>query len=205
MRKVQFNNGDFYHVYNRGVDKRATFIDEKNKQRFLKSLKLSRFNKDGDELVEIHAYCLMDNHYHLLVRQVCDKGISDFMHAVGTGYTNYFNLSYDRSGCLFEGPYKARSVDSDAYLWHLFRYIHLNPLDKFDKRWRVSGVKNIAKALDFVNEYRWSSLSTSFIKKQTFTKNNMLQSEFGNFFDYKGFLTDWICFGTPPKLGFLGA
>jgi REP element-mobilizing transposase RayT len=146
MRKEIFSNGEYYHVYNRGVDKRTIFEDEYDFIRFLQSLDEfntvepigsiyeSSFRKDppgssaskSEKLVEIIAYCLNSNHYHLLLKQVSDEGIPKFMHRLSTGYTKYFNHKSDRSGSLFQGRFKAVHVDSNEYLLHLSVYVNLN-------------------------------------------------------------------------------
>ncbi|MFH1295197.1 MAG: transposase [bacterium] len=205
MRKIQFANDNYYHIYNRGVDKRYVFISDEDREKLLSYLEELRFDDSGIERVEIHAFCLMDNHYHLLLKQILKNGISEFMHDIGTGYTNYFNLIHKRSGCLFEGPFKAKHINTDGYLWHLFRYIHLNPLSNFDKAW-IDGKKiEIDRALEFVDKYQWSSLSASYNDKYPFIKKDFIKTEFCNYNKYQNFLVDWIRFGIPAKLGFLGA
>jgi REP element-mobilizing transposase RayT len=148
MRKIPFANEEIYHVYNRGTDKRTIFEDPYDFQRFLQSLE--EFNtldpigsiyehsfvkthelghsmsKSEDGLVEIIAYCLNPNHFHLLLRQVSENGISKFMQRVGNGYTKYFNHKNERSGSLFQGTFKAIHVDSNEYLLHLSVYVNLN-------------------------------------------------------------------------------
>lgn len=164
MRKVSFAEGEFYHVYNRGTDKRTIFLDDQDFARFLQSmvefnnlhpvggLYVSSFiNKNQlrhpmsksqvieplvdsgkgteqqeERLVEIIAYCLNQNHYHLLLRQVSEKGIEKFMQRIGNGYTKYFNHKYDRTGVLFQGKFKAVHVDSNEYLLHVSAYVNLN-------------------------------------------------------------------------------
>lgn len=155
-------NGEYYHVYNRGTDKRTIFQDELDFQRFWESiLKFnvkdpigsiyeSRFNKLGnrtskktnnEKLVEFVCYCINPNHYHFLLRQVSDNGISEFIKRLSGGYTRYFNEKYKRSGVLFQGKFKAIHVDTDAYILHLSAYINLNyavhklgrPVTKFIK------------------------------------------------------------------------
>ena len=79
-------------------------------------------------LVSIDSFCLMPNHYHFLMKEITENGISKFMHKVGTGYSLYFNLQNERSGSLFEGTYKAKHIEDDRYLKYLFEYIHINPL-----------------------------------------------------------------------------
>jgi len=136
----------FYHVFNRGIEKRPIFMDDRDRIRFMYALyffnnllpseNLKRMCEvklptlDGREcMLEIHAFCLMDNHYHLLLRDTSEQGgnISEFMRKVGTGYTNYFNTRYKRVGSLFQGTYKAVPVLNEAHLYYLLHYIHLNP------------------------------------------------------------------------------
>ena len=87
-------------------------------------------------LVEILAFCLMPNHYHLLIRQRIDKGAVNFMQKLGTGYTNYFNKRYERVGSLFQGRFKAVLINKESHFIHLPYYIHLNPLDLEMPQWR---------------------------------------------------------------------
>ena len=129
MKKPPFINNEVYHVYNRGVEKRLIFSDDKDRFRFIHNLyemnnslpvlnsKYWLAKKDHnmevrlpyirDGLVEILAFCLMPNHYHLLLRQAQDKGIVKFMQKLGTAYTNYFNIKNERVGPLFQGRFKA--------------------------------------------------------------------------------------------------
>ncbi|MFH0928470.1 MAG: transposase, partial [bacterium] len=101
--------------------------------------------------------CLMPNHFHLMLEQLVDHGIQKFMHKVLMGYVRYFNLKYDRVGRLYESSYKAKLLISDAQFSHLSRYIHLNPLDLFDKNWREHGIKDWDLAMAFLDQYPWSS------------------------------------------------
>jgi putative transposase len=150
MRKTTFANGEYYHIYNRGVDKREVFLDEADYERFLICLrefnrteaigslyeKSLREKKNGSStpirgvelpaLVEIVSYCLNPNHYHLILKQNSEKGIEKFMQKVGTGYTNYFNKKYKRSGALFQGTFKTIHIDSNDYLLYLSAYINKN-------------------------------------------------------------------------------
>lgn len=144
---MSFAVGEYYHVYNRGVDKRIIFEDDYDMRRFYEGLlefnvpepigslyelsfakKLgSLASKPGEEkLVSIVAHCASPNHFHLLLRQEAENGIEKLMHRVGTGYTKYFNNKYKRSGSLFQGVYKAIHVDSNEYILHLSAYINLN-------------------------------------------------------------------------------
>ena len=146
MRKVKLSEGEYYHIYNRGVDRRKTFLDDRDYERFISNLFLANSskkfemskNKDkkwslekslseerGDRVVAIGAYCLMPNHFHLLVKEITPGGISKFMQKVQNAYTGYFNKKVHRTGVLFEGAFKAEHVDDDRYLKYLFAYKHL--------------------------------------------------------------------------------
>lgn len=143
-RKISFANGEVYHVFNRGVDKRIIFTDRYDMDRFFKSI--IEFNvidpigslyensflelggetaKLSGKLVNIVAYCLNFNHYHFILEQLVDGGISEFMKRLG-GYTWYFNNKYERSGSLFQGVFKSVHIDSNEYLLHVSAYVNLN-------------------------------------------------------------------------------
>ena len=144
IRKVEFATENFYHIYNRGVEKRTIFEEHFDTKRFFQSMILfnsvepigsiyehtfpSSKNKKtkNDPLVEIVAYCLNPNHYHLILTPKTDKGIQTFMHRLGTGYTMYFNEKYKRSGSLFQGVFKATHINSNEYLLHVSAYVNLN-------------------------------------------------------------------------------
>ena len=143
-RKIQFVNDEFYHVYNRGVDKRDIFLDKYDLDRFIKSMLLfNNINPIGSiyektfggrtpkleseaKLVDIVAFCLNPNHYHFILMQATDGGISEFMKRLNGGYTSYFNEKNNRSGALFQGKFKAIHIDSNEYLLHLSAYVNLN-------------------------------------------------------------------------------
>ncbi|MBF8249718.1 MAG: Tnp protein [Candidatus Levybacteria bacterium] len=146
MANPPFFNSGYYHIYNRGVEKRNIFMNNWDHSRFMETLdfyrrspqpqKLSDFRrkiislkevKDQKELVKIFAYCLMPNHFHLLVKQLADGGITAFVSNLANSYTRYFNTKYDRVGALFQGAFKAKLIENDAYLLQLSRYIHRNP------------------------------------------------------------------------------
>jgi putative transposase len=176
-RKFSFSIDEFYHIYNRGTDKRIIFKDEKDYQRFINLLyllnnkdpleyrlvtkKLNHYEifnfKRGPRLVSIGAYCLMPNHFHLLIKEETENGISAFMLKILTGYSMYFNKKYKRTGSLFEGPFKATHLDSDDYLKYIYSYIHLNPIKLIDYDWKEKGIRNIAEAKDFLSKYSHSS------------------------------------------------
>lgn len=145
MRKHTFSQGEYYHIYNRGVDKRDIILDKEDLFRFYKSLvefntekpigsiyqksfKKSKLSTPSTKLVEIIAYCINPNHFHLLITPVVEKGIEKFMQRMA-GYTRYFNEKYKRSGVLFQGKFKSKHVENNNYLLHLSCYINHNNLD----------------------------------------------------------------------------
>ncbi len=166
-RKISFSIGYFYHIYNRGVEKRDIFIEDRDYIRFLRIL--SVFNNvercrssyrgpTSQKLVGVLCYCLMPNHFHLILTPLVENGIQKFMQKVNTGYAMYFNEKYKRTGALFEGRYKATIIETDSYFTYLTKYIHLNPLKLIYPEWKEKGIQNWKKACKFVENYRWSSL-----------------------------------------------
>ncbi len=177
---------EFYHVLNRGVDKRDIFTNDKDRFRFIHNL--YEFNDEDNRentsrifqnsnlynigcrtddnkkarirkcLVYLHAFCLMPNHYHLFLSPKIEGGISKFMQKLNMGYSKYFNIKYDRQGALFQGKYKSILVEEERHFDHLPHYIHLNPLDLVAPEWRDGKINNHKKALQFLENYRWSSL-----------------------------------------------
>jgi putative transposase len=151
----QYSEDSFYHLYNRGVEKRKIFLDEQDYAVFLNLLKrhLSRKDQTDDRgtvymsyagRIELQAFCLMPNHYHLLLYLNNDKkAITEFMRRVGGTYTSYFNKKYDRVGPLFQSVFKASKVDNDPYLLHISRYIHRNPRDYYN--WQYSSLPYYVK------------------------------------------------------------
>ncbi|MFM2357343.1 MAG: hypothetical protein RJA61_80 [Candidatus Parcubacteria bacterium] len=130
--------GEMYHVFNRGVDKRDVYLDKYDYVRFYQTLdnfnsvdpiinlRLSKSKRDKKPLVEIVAYSLLPNHFHLIVKQLEEGGISEFMRRVSTGYTSYFNEKYSRSGALFQGVFKRVHVSSEEQRQYLFAYVNEN-------------------------------------------------------------------------------
>jgi putative transposase len=125
QRLIKFEKGGFYHIYNRGCSRERIFRSNEN-YRFLRS-KLFEYSYELD--VEIVAYSLMPNHYHLLFRQTEDVSAGYLVQQVFNSYSKAFNKMYRRSGTLFEGPFRAKHVDDESYLIYLCRYIHRNPLE----------------------------------------------------------------------------
>lgn len=221
LRKDKLVSGEIYHIYNRGVDKRDIFMDEEDRFRFIhdlfefndenptinlavhlksknnkiKEVGLPKIDREPRKiLVEILAFCLMENHYHLIVRQKSENGITEFMRKLGTGYTNYFNQKYERTGALFQGRFKSVCIKNDAHLMYLPIYVHLNPLDlKFDE-WREKKIKNIDKAIEFLDSYRWSSYMDYMGKKNfpSLINKDFILSRLGDEKKFKKETTNWI-------------
>lgn len=172
---------EFWHAVNRGTDKRVIFYDTQDYARFVHNLfkmndtahienhgrSLAMIDLRGrsfDErgpgrLVDIHAWCLMRNHFHLLLSEKVDRGISKFLMKVNVGYAKYFNEKYKRSGTLFQARTKKVLIERDGHYLHILNYIHLNPLDylKGAGMWRERSVTNAKTAMDHLDKYRWSS------------------------------------------------
>ncbi len=169
---------ELYHVLNRGVEKRQIFLDNQDRARFVHDM--YEFNdtapasntwrgasggmfelrtRTSERIVEIHGWCLMGNHYHLLLSEVVEGGLTRFLRKLNVGYAMYFNARYKRVGTLFQGRTKKIRINSDAYFLHILNYIHLNPLDfkKGCASWRSREIANADSALKYLDTYRWSS------------------------------------------------
>lgn len=167
MRKTPLITGRVYHIFNRGVNKQAIFFDRGDYTRFLKAAvhyktrnskfsyvlgaeKVSPLNNDtgssGAPKVDVLAYCLMPNHFHFLIKQLEDGGITNFMRRLLNSYAHYVNIKQKRVGPLFTGRFKNVAMETDEQLLHVSRYIHLNPL--------VSGLTHD------LGRYSWSSYSS---------------------------------------------
>lgn len=166
--------GEYYHVYNRGMQKQAIFTSDKDRLRFLflllvfqgresiknvsrelkQSVQSSTLHIDAslveeiseDRMVELVSFCLMPNHFHLLVLEKEEGGIAKYMQRALTAYTKYFNLKYDKTGHLFQGSYKSVLMEDDRQLMHASAYIHKNPTEL--KEWKGKE-----------ESYPWSSFS----------------------------------------------
>lgn len=209
---------EIIHVLNRGVDKRKIFLDERDYYRFIHDLfefndedsvnnnfyifnnndvrrhYIKKERKTRKLLVDIHAFCLMPNHYHLLVSPRVKNGISLFMKKINGGYAKYFNEKYKRSGALFQGKYKRIIVNRDAHFIHLPYYIHLNPLDLISPEWRERKIDDFAKAMKFLDSYRWSS-HLDYLGKDNFpsiTNRKLLLDFFGGQNGYKNSMKNWL-------------
>lgn len=177
---------ELWHVLNRGVEGRNLFVDTQDYARFVHNLyefndstpadNLWRlfdpsgmrdfvnpsFRKARELLVDIHGWTLMENHYHLLLSERVENGMSLFLRKLNVGYANYFNERYERKGTLFQGRTKKILIRSQSHFLYILHYLHLNPLDYLPEaqEWRFrskGGIVNVNEALKYLDSYRWSS------------------------------------------------
>ncbi len=219
IRDIDFVSGEYYHVYNRGVDKRIIFDDFRDYRRFIVLLYLCNTNdsvdiakhfREGggfselmdeersDTLVEIGSYCLMPNHFHLLIREKKSRNISIFMQKLLTAYSKYYNNKNERTGSLFQGKFKAKHIgDSNNYLKYLLAYIHLNPVKLIDSRWKENGIKDINETKLFLEKYDYSSY-LDFIGKERIENKILDKQNFPSYFEtfeeFKEFVNEWLNF-----------
>ena len=176
-RKVKFSPNEYYHLYSRGVEKRKIFLNTKDYERFmallyimnqpepfhftnfLKKNKIGEIFKEAKKksLVSILSYTLMPNHFHILIYENEEGGISKFMSRLLTAYSMYFNTKYERSGPLLTHPFRSQHISVEAqYLW-IFSYIHLNPIGIINKEIKTNGIGNKNVAEEFLKSYKYSS------------------------------------------------
>jgi len=214
IRKIAFVGGEFYHIYNRGNSKQKIFLDSIDRQRFVDLLyamnREEKFNFadsikgisvyeniSKNKLVAIGAYCLMPNHFHILLTPIAENGVSKFMQKLSTAYVMYFNEKHRRSGGLFEGKFKSEHTRDDRHLKYLFSYIHLNPIKLIQSNWKDRGIKNKKEAMEYLSHYPYSSYFDYLEKERS--QNKILERKlFPNYFPSKAsFLSEifeWISF-----------
>jgi len=203
-RKVPLVAGEIYHVFNRGVEHRPIFLTKRDYRRFLKTINYYRFVSTPlrlfrfyqlsaerqkeilDSLVRanrkhigIIAFCLIPNHFHLLLKQLSESGISLFLSQLQNSYTKFFNLKYNRVGPLFQGQFKAVRIETDSQLAHVSRYLHLNPYSSF-----------VIKDREELEAYTWSSLNDylGFEPQNPFIENKVIMGLFGSTENYRNFV-----------------
>jgi REP element-mobilizing transposase RayT len=222
VRKIIFEEHEYYHVYNRGNSKQSIFHDAQDYQRFVELLYICNTSKHfnlydirkyqknldiflhdrSDSLVAIGAYCLMSNHFHILITQIVDGGISAYMQKIATAYSMYYNKKYTRTGSLFEGKFKAIHLDTDRYLKYIFSYIHLNPVKLIDPRWKERGIVDTKKVHQFLDQYQYSSY-IDFNRPSRLSGQILDTSRFPEYFPTKEHfhkeITEWIKFQSLGK------
>ena len=218
MQRPQFVENQIYHIYNRGVDKRKIFLDQKDYFRFIHDLfefndenavlnvayyfnsktmevepqYFKREKKPRKLLIEILVFVLMPNHFHLILSQKRENGIVKFMHKLGTGYTMYFNQKYKRTGGLFQGRFKAILINQESYFIHLPFYIHSNPLELINYGGSTS--INWKKEMEFLANYKWSSF-LDYIGKRNFpsvTSRSFFLEYFGGEKEHNKEMENWL-------------
>lgn len=202
-RKYFLGTGEYYHVFNRSIDGRPIFDSLKDCKRALniinyykhsgKKIRFSKYlllNKEMRKLIwtdlksktpyiEIVSFCLMPNHYHLLLQQQLDNGITKFIQDFQNSYSRFFNTKYKRVGTIWQGQFKARHIENDEQLLHVNRYIHLNPYTSY-----------IVKSLEALKDYPWSSLREYLQKANVISNGEIIRSNFNDITSYIKFVFD---------------
>lgn len=201
-RKIVFANDEIYHITNRGVLRKPIFTDNRDYSRFVETLDFYRYSypplrfsfyqkleksrkneflqnlKDNHKpIVDILVYCLMPNHFHILLRQLVDKGITSFMKNTQTSYALYFNTKHKQEGHLFKSAFNAIRIENDNILLHIARYIHLNPVSAY------------LIELGELENYQWSSFPDYLNpQKKGFVNTSQISSHFSSVDKYKEFV-----------------
>lgn len=205
QRKVVFANDEYYHVFNRSIHKEPIFAKQRDGQRAIKTLKYYRFenppirlsyflafgvdkrleitrtlSKKAKKIVDIISFTFMPNHFHFLLKQKQDKGISRFLALFQNSYTRYFNTKNSRQGHVFQGQFKAVRIEDEEQLLHVNRYIHLNPYTSY-----------VVKTFAELEQYQYSSLP-EYLGNQNNKICNIeeILSHFSTLKKYKNFLFD---------------
>ena len=202
-RKTPLVSGEYYHVFNRTQNKEPAFTSKKDCERVIKTIgyyfyqnppmRLSYFLQLGvdrrdeviskmgrsQKIVDIISYCLMPNHFHLLLKQVTDDGISNFLSLLQNSLTKYRNTKYKREGHLFQGRFKAVYIEDDVQLLHLSRYIHLNPY-----------ASSVVRTIEELANYPYSSLREYLRMEDGFCTREIIEANFKTTADYRKFVFD---------------
>jgi len=205
IRRTPLVTGEIYHILNRGVNSIPIFMRAKDYQQFLETflyyqyqsppVKFSHFRtlpvpqrneiseglkKERSWKVDIIAFCLMPNHFHFLLRQLIDNGVSNFIRCLNDSYSHFFNTKYQRKGPLFEGRFKSVRVETSDQLVHICRYIHLNPYASF-----------LVGTPDRLADYPYSSFGEYLGKKQDeICRKEIILNQFSDIKAYKKFIFD---------------
>lgn len=203
-RRFPIVSHEYYHVFNRGIDRRTTFtskrefarakmalgfyqyvhpplslskvlqLDVEKRQKFLLAL------RENKKLVRVSAFCLMPNHFHLLLTQLVEGGISVFLSNFQNSYTRYFNSCHSRDGALFLNQFKAERIETDEQFLHVSRYVHLNPHTGY-----------VVKTISELENYPWSSLPVYLHKvRSELVDTNEIISFFPTVAKFRTFLSD---------------
>ena len=202
-REIPLINGQFYHVLNRGINSQKIFNCDRDYWQFIERVKyyrnnnlplryahfsdlslevkndlLNQLNGNGDFMASIVAYCLMPNHFHIVVKQLVDDGVKNYLRLVSDSFAHYFNIKNDRGGPLFESRFKAVRIEKDAQLLHVVRYIHLNPYSSY-----------LVKNLEDLGQYPFSSFPEYIGKaKKEICQKRLVLDHFKIYGKYKEFV-----------------
>jgi len=206
--KVILANNEIYHVFNRSIEQKPIFTDKRERDRALLTLDFYRFSKistglaqvlklelerrnfflsqlkeKGEKLAEILSFCLMPNHYHLLLRQIQEGGIREFISNFGNSYTRYFNTKHKRVGPIFQGYFKSVRIEDEEQLIHVVRYVHLNP------------VVSYLVSQDDLEKYPYCSFQEYLGKKEGFCNKNIVMDHFLSIDKFTNFTFDQVDYG----------
>lgn len=221
-RRQKLTNDEIYHVVVRAIDDNLIFKNKDDYYRGIFSIyefnnanptlirerrkaraRIKKLSKNRDpfsvvdereKLVEVLTLCLMPNHIHLLLKQLKDDGITKFMRKVGAGYGGYFNRKYNRRGHIFQSRFVSVPIKTDNQLKTVFVYIYTNPVALIEPKWKELGIKNPKKAIEFVENYKWSGYP-DYIGKKNFpsvTEREFLSEVMGGPQGCKKFVEDWV-------------
>lgn len=224
FRKVQFVNGEIYHIILRAIDDNLIFKDRddyyrgifslyefnnakpitirerrKEREKIKKLLKempapVEKIVDEREKLVNIFSFIFMPNHPHLLLRQLKDEGITNFMRKLGTGYGGYFNRKYDRKGHVFQNKFLAVPIKNEEQLKNVFVYIHTNSISLIEPKWKERGIADPEKVIKFLGNYKWSSYQ-DYIGEKNFpsvTDRDFIWKIMGGEKGCKEFVDYWI-------------
>lgn len=224
IRKEKFCPGEYYHIYNRTLLNTDEFKDIWNAKKLAQTFwvanstnstlafdyirkeinpsteKIKEYLNRGEKLVNVLCYSIMPNHYHLLLEELIENGISNFVRKCNTSIAKYINIKTERKGPLFESKFKAKHIDSNKYLLHLSLYIHLNPLDFLTgKEWRNNKISDWEKEKNKLLNYPWSSIKfflndrtkPGFVADKILSGTEIITEQFDNSKEYESFLREW--------------
>jgi len=219
IRKEKFVPEEYYHIYSRTILNIPEFKNYKNAKRLERAFLISnstnsseafqlmrndsnatiedilKILENGEKLIDILCYVIMPDHYHLLVREIKDNGITNFVLKCNTSIAKYINIKNKRLGPLFESRFKSKHIDTNEYLLHLSLYIHLNPLDFLvGKEWREHSLKSWSSVKPKLLDYQWSSLKYFLVagqKNPIISGMEIIKEQFNNGKEYENFLRGW--------------
>lgn len=188
----EFNNSKAITIRERRIArKRIKELEKTNRDRVSVADSVA---DERDKLVEIFAFCFMPNHIHLLVKQIKDNGITNFMKKFGIGYGGYFNRKYQRKGYVFQNRFKCVHIKDDNQLKTIFTYIHTNPISLMQPNWKEKGLDNPEEVIKFLEDYKWSSYP-DYISDKNFpsvTNRDFMTEVMSGIDGYRAAIENWV-------------